>query len=184
MKIGREKLDPRLAGDVKRYHTEKVLQGQTTAHHCWNVVRLVLVIFPDASRNLILEALFHDLGEGFAGDTPGPAKWASPDLAKAVNDLEEETRLGMVLPWSVVPELILVPQEAAVLSVADLLDAWEHAMTEVSLGNTYMRIVIQRCVPVLAERVKGCPPGTEHRLAKYMSRRELEENHRRHGGDF
>ena len=100
MKIPPEKLDPRMAGEIARYHTELTLRPQSVASHSWNVARILLAVWPETPRHLLVEALMHDVGEVFAGDSPSPAKWAHPPLKLAVDEVEDTTRLAMVLGGS------------------------------------------------------------------------------------
>lgn len=181
MRIPPEKLDPRLAGEVVRYHTELTLRPQTVAAHCWNVIRLLLVVWPDAPRHLIVEALFHDVGEGFAGDSPSPAKTASPALRGAVAECEGEARLGMAIPWGVPAHAPLSAHEENVLRLVDLLDAWEHCVWEVSSGNRFADVMVRRC----DSRLRGwlseagwTPDGVAERARAYMARRAAVEAER------
>ncbi len=68
------KSDPRQAGLVRRYHTWAVTRDQTVAEHSWQVARVLLAIWPDVPRHLIIHCLTHDLGERAGGDLPYPVK--------------------------------------------------------------------------------------------------------------
>jgi hypothetical protein len=58
-------------GDVVRYHTEgHALPRQTVAEHTWRMIAILLHLWPDASRELILAAHSHDKPEGVRGDPP------------------------------------------------------------------------------------------------------------------
>jgi len=60
--------------EVKRFHTLTTLQTETVGHHSHGVACFTLLLDPDASRQLLLAALFHDLAEQYTGDIPSPAK--------------------------------------------------------------------------------------------------------------
>jgi 5'-deoxynucleotidase YfbR-like HD superfamily hydrolase len=130
-------LDPRLAGEVVRYHTWPHIKAQTVAAHSWHVIRILLAIWPEVPRHVIVEAIFHDVGEGFAGDSPFYAKRANPGLKTILDKMENDARLGMALPWGVVAPQALSDDEYKVLKVADLIEMWEHALHEIELGNVY-----------------------------------------------
>lgn len=130
-------LDPRLAGEVARYHTWPHIKVQTVAAHSWHVIRILLAIWPEVPRHVIVEAIFHDVGEGFAGDSPFYAKRANPGLKTILDKMENDARLGMALPWGVVAPQALSDEEYKVLKVADLIEMWEHALHEIELGNVY-----------------------------------------------
>jgi 5'-deoxynucleotidase YfbR-like HD superfamily hydrolase len=178
MKIPPEKLDPRGAGAVRRYHNEVTVQTQTDADHAWNCARILLAIWPDAPRHLLVEALFHDIGEGFTGDTPSPAKWAHPPLAAALGEVEAAARLAMVLPWGVPPRAPnLTTEEAAVLNLVDILDAWEFCLYERALGSRFAEAMLARCETAISDRMGAisaehdATPGAD----RYIRRRRAEE---------
>ena len=65
----RKTLDFILNGsEVKRFHTLTTHQLETVGHHSHGVACLTLMLNPDASRELIIAALFHDLAEQHTGD--------------------------------------------------------------------------------------------------------------------
>lgn len=58
-------------GNVVRYHTEgHALPRQTVAEHSWRMMSILLHLWPDASREMILAAHSHDIPEGVRGDPP------------------------------------------------------------------------------------------------------------------
>ena len=72
--------------------------GQTLGHHQWGVAVLLLRLFPDCSRETLVEALLHDTGEPGAGaDVSAPAKAKYPALASAAGFAEacEREALGV-----------------------------------------------------------------------------------------
>jgi len=90
----------REAGRVQRCHTVPHRGEYSVAEHSWQVALLLLVLHPNPSPALLREALLHDVAERWTGDVPAPAKWASPDLAKALRTLEGQiggTSYGLAL---------------------------------------------------------------------------------------
>lgn len=55
--------DPRLAGEVSRYHTWPHLRQQSVAEHSWQVMRIMLAIYPMVPRVLLIHCMAHDAGE-------------------------------------------------------------------------------------------------------------------------
>lgn len=135
----RSTVDPRLAGEVRRWHTRPMVHDQTVASHSWNVARLVLAIHPSASRDLLVEAIMHDVGEGGSGDTPAYAKEQSPGLREESRRLQDSSRLGMAIAWGVPSQRKLGDFEQWVLKTADLLEGWEHTLQELVIGNQLAR---------------------------------------------
>ena len=63
---------------------------------------LALHSWPDASRELLVACVVHDLGEAATGDVPWPAKRDCPELAGCLDVLEGRARvaMGMDGPWT------------------------------------------------------------------------------------
>ena len=141
--------DPRLAGGVSRWHTEAVIGHQNVAEHGWHVARIVLALWPQASRELIVECLMHDIGEVVAGDPPGPAKVEFPAMGNQHQLIEDKARLAMAIPWGVPSRCALSSLEHKVLKLADSLEAWEWAMQNLAMGN----LLVYEAVTVLKDRV-------------------------------
>lgn len=109
------------AGFTRRWHTNFDLCDTVDydAGHQGRVCILVLKLFPDASRALIVRALTHDQGEIAAGDAPYPTKKANPAFDQMLKMLEEEEIEKQGLEQ---PELTVYEAEA--LRLCDWLDAW------------------------------------------------------------
>lgn len=118
-------------GLTTRYHTQLTIKKQDVAAHSFGVAWLVVMLYPDASRELILAALAHDLAEHRVGDVPSPAKQSYPDLKKAVNAAEHD-----ILRIECFGHVdLLTPYERSVLRVADMLDGMMFCLRERQLGN-------------------------------------------------
>ncbi len=135
----RPTLDFILAGaEVVRYHTVTTLQRETVGHHSHGVACLALMIDPEASRSLLLAALFHDLAEHQTGDIPSPAK-REYGIGDQVDKLERRLMLeaGIMFPE-------LNPEDARTLKLADIAHGALFCLREMSLGNRRMRAVYDR----------------------------------------
>lgn len=115
------------AGFTMRFHAHAHLSksGDLVAAHSARVALLCDLLFPDASKALIVAAVKHDLGEMGVGDVAGPAKRDDPVLRAAI-DRAEAARLaaiGVAIP-------ALTDFEAGALKLCDRLDAWLFAMHE------------------------------------------------------
>lgn len=145
--------DPRRAGLTRRYHTWPTIREQTVAEHSWQVARVLLAIWPDAPRHLIIHCLTHDLGEQRAGDLPYPVKKMSPDLALAHSLIERQALLDMVRPWGVPMPILLSDLEKKAFKLAEFIEMAEWAWNEVNMGNRYATLVHERCHHGLSERL-------------------------------
>lgn len=122
-----------LATFVQRWHTDPDLSksGDSIAGHQCRVALLAAQLMPTISKEALLHALTHDLGEWFTGDISSPTKLTQPALKKMVDTIEEEGRRSLGFTDSVITE-----EEAALLKLCDRLDAFmwrlKHLPTSIS----------------------------------------------------
>lgn len=126
--------------EVNRYHTMFTLQKETVGHHSHGVACLVLVLNPDASRELIIAALYHDLAEQHTGDIPSPAK-REYGIGDQVAALEKRIISEAGLLWPT-----LTPEDERTLKMADLAHGALSCAREMSLGNSRIRAVFDRFI--------------------------------------
>lgn len=127
-------------GEVKRYHTMFTIQQETVGHHSHAVACLVLLLDPEARRELIMAALYHDLAEQHTGDIPSPAK-REYGIGDQVADLEMRFINAAGLTW---PDLY--ESEERILKLADLAHGALSCAREMSLGNRRMVHVFNRFI--------------------------------------
>ena len=86
------------SGFVQRYHQNPEMSpfGQNNGAHQWGVCTLLLILFPDVSRSLLINALTHDVGELDAGDLSKWTKEQNPELAKMHRDFESGCRFNII----------------------------------------------------------------------------------------
>ena len=117
-------------GNVKRYHTDRVIHHETIAHHSWGVAMFCIALSKDKpSLNLLKAALYHDLAEHVTGDVPAPAKWENQCLKDELESIE----LDFNDEHDTDPELI--PEEIFILKVADMLQLMTYVQGEWKMGN-------------------------------------------------
>ncbi len=109
------------AGLSRRWHTNADLNHtvDSVGGHGSRVALLLLYFAPNISREAIIEAISHDLGEYKVGDFPAPFKWENPDLAKTISKIEKEVVKSMGIPT-----FTLTPKETNLIKLCDMLDAW------------------------------------------------------------
>ena len=94
--------------------------GQTLGHHQWGVATLLLTLFPDCRKEVLVEALLHDTGEPGAGcDMASPAKRRYPEVATALAMAEyiERRQIGTLVED-------LTDREHAQVRLCDGLEAY------------------------------------------------------------
>ena len=129
---------------VKRWHTRRMLTNDTVGEHTANVLAIVLAINPNPTLELIKAAVIHDTAEQWTGDIPATAKWMSPKLKSACDELEVKMLLanGFEIPT-------LTSFEQLVLKWADMLDLLYRCLDEIRLGNRSMVAVFKNGVNYL-----------------------------------
>jgi hypothetical protein len=129
---------------VKRWHTRRMLTTDTVGEHTANVIIILLMLETSPSKSLIYAALLHDTAEQWTGDIPATAKWSSPELKFACDNLERKMLDDnyLALPH-------LTEHEQLALKWADMLDLLYRCIDELELGNTTMREVFDRGVTYL-----------------------------------
>lgn len=78
------------AGFVRRWHTQPRLCDTVdyTSGHAQRCTILLLLFWPDSSRDAIIDTLTHDQGEDDSGDIARPAKIAHPEMREMAGDVE------------------------------------------------------------------------------------------------
>ena len=109
------------AGFVRRWHTNPHLCDTVDydAGHQGRVTVLVLGLFPDARRELLIRAVTHDQGEIGVGDVSYLVKISNPEIRPILDKLEND-EIGR----QNLPQPNLMPGEQKVLKLCDWLDAW------------------------------------------------------------
>lgn len=134
MKLIRQLNALRDAGIVARYHTARILRPESVAEHSFNVVNIVLAITKGlASKELIVAALTHDMGEYLVGDIPAPVKLRlPPEVGQTIAEMEDDAIDDLH------PDLYrgLTKDEERVLKIADRLDGLLKCLDELKMGNT------------------------------------------------
>lgn len=81
------------AGFVRRWHTHPELCDTIDydSGHQQRCVVLLLLFWPDATRESIIDTIIHDQGECDAGDLAGPAKARNPEVRTLLQAVEDES---------------------------------------------------------------------------------------------
>lgn len=174
--------DPRVAGEIRRYHTWSVLRDQSVGEHSWQIMRILLAVWPRAPRRLLIHAVIHDMPE-MGGDISYPFKVIFPDLKTLMNRVEnyvahEQMKNGR-------PAIVSVsPYEMLMFKICEWIEMWEYGLHEFNLGNRYAEIIVDRMTRELGagltrlESVEFANtqdaqqhPGLPAEIRKYMNHR-------------
>jgi 5'-deoxynucleotidase YfbR-like HD superfamily hydrolase len=153
-----------MAGHVKRWHTWPTLRVQTVAAHSHAAAMLLWQVYPEASKEMIVAMLAHDLPEISTGDVPAHVKWSNPEISKVLDAMEQSWLDDAGLNYA------LKPLEVNILKFCDSFELMLWSIEELKMGNRYM----ERVIKAITARLDGfCPTD----MALYLfreARREAE----------
>lgn len=115
-------LDILRSGEVRRWHQnpEMVDCNERNSSHQWDTAMILLHLDPNVSRDALVYALTHDVGELIAGDLSSPFKREYPLAAHAHSKVEMAVREHILCGNS--PLLTL--DDATLIRTADQLAAY------------------------------------------------------------
>lgn len=157
---------PYLAGRVARYHTWPTLHRQTVGEHTWNVLRIYWHLFGPLPPEVSTHIIWHDAGELRTGDPPFPVKAQNPDLKAVLDALEDEAVVAMGGP----EHRSLPERERLRVKVCDLLEMTHFGLTEMQMGNTYARPIVDDTLAAVRALVPRLPDEDRARVEGYVSR--------------
>lgn len=99
---------------------------------------ILLELWPECSKELIMAALYHDVPESLIGDNPTPIKWKFPDLAKELEKVEKEVMKDMAI------YITLERYEKVMLKIADMMELLWFCVEEERRGNRNFKEVFVR----------------------------------------
>ena len=142
--------DPRVALQLTRYHSWPRLRDQSNGEHSAQIMRILLTVWPDCPRRMLVHAVTHDMGE-MAGDVQYPYKLNNPALKSIMDQLEGSVIERMGETIGVPPEVNLSPYEQRVFKLCEFVEMFEYGLHEMGLGNKYGRIIAMRCLTAASE---------------------------------
>lgn len=174
--------DPRVAGEIRRYHTWSVHRDQSVGEHSWQIMRIMLAIWPRCPRRLLIHAVIHDMPE-MGGDISYPFKVIFPELKSLMTRVEnyvahEQMNNGR-------PSIVsLSPYEHLVFKICEWIEMWEYGLHEHNLGNRYAEKIVERMIAEIGPgigRLESAEyantqdaqqhPGLPAEIRKYVNRR-------------
>lgn len=168
--------DPRVAGEIRRYHTWKVHHQQSVGEHTWQVMRIMMTI--DAgmcTTKLMRYAMLHDVGE-MAGDIPWPGKRNDPVLKERHDIAELKIHTAMSGRWGLPMLPTLSPTERNFFKMCENLEMWEFGLQERSMGNRYATVVASRMLVAAMEHYEKMPAEVRAATKRYVALREDQES--------
>lgn len=142
----------RAALSVRRYHQYHVAEVDTVGKHSAGVALFINLIDPHARKELIMGALFHDLGEFVLGDIPAPTKRMLPIESREAMDKVESDTLASYGYSSDLSDL-----EHILLKLADYCDGLAYCTEELVRGNRSLKVVGEKYISYLPEYMDKIP---------------------------
>lgn len=142
--------DPRHALQLTRYHSWPRLRDQSNGEHSCQILRILLTVWPDCPRRMLVHAVTHDVGE-MAGDIQYPYKRNNPELKVIMDRIEDDVKNVMALKFGMPPRAMLSTFELTVFKIVEYVEMWEQGLVEVGMGNKYARIIVARCILAASE---------------------------------
>jgi 5'-deoxynucleotidase YfbR-like HD superfamily hydrolase len=165
------RLDTRLAGQIRRYHTWPIIGQQTIAEHTWQMLRIYMCVAMPTKINpaVVFRMMFHDVGEHSTGDLPFPVKRDNPALKAEVNMLEERSYATQLDYWDALhhAKMLVTSEEEVLIKQIEMIEMAEFGMDQVCFGNQHVFIVANRCL----QAVYKITPAPCPRLIDYVIKR-------------
>jgi 5'-deoxynucleotidase YfbR-like HD superfamily hydrolase len=167
--------DPRHGLQVRRYHTWRTIQTQSVGEHSAQIMRIMLTVWPDVPRHLLVHAVLHDVGE-MAGDLPYPVKRNDPELKSRMSLAELRVHRMMTEKFMLPPPVQLSEQEERFFKFCEYLEMWEHCLQERNLGNKYATVMHVRMLMAASTLMGRLAPDVQVRARRYVELREEQES--------
>jgi hypothetical protein len=168
--------DPRHALQLTRYHSWPRLRDQSNGEHSCQIMRILLTVWPDCPRRMLVHAVTHDVGE-MAGDIQYPYKRLNPELKLLMDRIEDGVRQQMSTTIGMPPIVSLSNYEAVIFKIVEYVEMWEYGLCEQAMGNQYARIIVARCILAaselseLSEKLRGDAPDLRPAIKRYVDTR-------------
>ena len=132
-----------------RWHTEPGVDSQDVGNHSWGVAVMVHHLYwpKIPPGKVLLEALYHDIGERSVGDITAPAKWRSPELRDVVHEIETAQREYLQVSTE---ELGLTAREIQMVRAADMMDTVARSYVQRRRGDLDAEDIFSRLLQYYA----------------------------------
>jgi len=140
----------RRAGKVKRWHTEPTIQQQTLSDHIFNMLRIYMAIWGEPPPAIVMKIMYHDFEELYLGDLP---HWAAqiPDLKIAYLEVEHQLQHEYQDILSATHRYNAFEYR---IKICDWIEALEFMLEEILLGNSRMRLRMEKLYQKLERLLK------------------------------
>jgi hypothetical protein len=178
--------DPRVSGEIRRYHTWSVLRDQSVGEHTWQIMRILLTVWPRCPRRVLVYAVGHDMGE-MGGDIAYPFKSLFPELKSLTSQVESYVATKQAETCGR-PEIPTISSyEQTVFKLCEYVEMWEYGLHEMNMGNRYATTIVDRMMIEIRNALVKLEefsdtqfarehPGIPQAIRRYMQQRINMEN--------
>lgn len=114
---------------VERSHTTPHHGSYTVGQHSFDMLTLLIALYPDCRKELMLAVMFHDFAERWTGDIPSPAKASDGEFGKKLAQIELKVTRTLGL------QIKLEEMERFWLKGLDVVEYLLWAKEQLALGN-------------------------------------------------
>jgi len=127
----------REASQVRRCHTFPHHGHYTVGQHSFDMLTLLLSLYPTCRKELMVAVIAHDLPERWVGDMPAPCKWSlGGEAIKQLDRVEEQILRKLELA----PDL--TAEERSWLHGLDRVELLLWAKDQLAMGNMNAQAVV------------------------------------------
>ena len=142
----------REAGAVRRCHSQMILGHYDVAQHTFNLLCMLRILYPEAPREVIWQALAHDVPERLTGDIPATTKWAGLVKTEELDRLEIQIQNMVGMDYH-----DLDPYWRGVVKGLDLLELYMWCRDQTHMGNRNMERMAFRIMQWFDKNGKTIP---------------------------
>ena len=124
------------SGQVARYHAQPEIPAQSMAEHQWGVAILVIKMYSNPSKNLLMAAVTHDCAEAVTGDIPSPVKREHPEMKAVLDDVENRVNKE----WGINYDLNEIDKRR--LKICDILEGLYYSAQSVRRNHEAHHVVV------------------------------------------
>ena len=148
-----------LAGKIIRSHQHTLAIPQNIGNHSYGVAQIVRTLYPECSKELLEEALDHDVSELATGDIPHPVK-RFKDIGTLINEYEKDF----------IPQKKLNEEEFLILKTADMMEFFLYIQYEKLMGNKTLLMMEATAIRVLSQLILRLPENVARNANMLMYR--------------
>ena len=139
----------REAAAVQRTHAAPGIGDHSVGKHSFNMVTMLLILWPEAPKELILACIKHDLPERTTGDMPHHAKRAGIQNNEAQAKAEQDINEGL---FGNHEEASLSDDMKRWLSGLDMLEFYCYCRDQLMIGNRSVETKLNQVEEIMRKK--------------------------------